>query len=556
MRPESGLCAGLDLSTQSFTAVVIDEQAEIVARSSINYDEELPHYKTSAGMHRIPQADGERVTSPVFMWLEAFDLLLARLSSLLPLSQVVAVSASAQQHGSVFWKHGARDTLRRLHETAQGAPLKDALGACFACGDCPIWADSSTQKECEAIEEAMGGAEALAVLTGSRAYARFTGQQIARIARTQPEIWQACERVSLVSSFLSSLLCGDYAAIDTSDGSGMNLMDLRRRRWSEVACAHAAPDLLSKLGPEPVEPWSILGPVSAYFQQRHGFSRQCSVVCCSGDNPNALVGLGLKPGDVAVSLGTSDTLMGVMSQPSPRLAGHVMCHAGEPSAFFAMLVYKNGDVARRRVRDACCRGDWGEFSRLLRESSPGNEGNLLLGILAEEITPAISAIGFHRQDAAGHITCSVAPEGEGSDDAAKAQRVRGIVEARFLSMASRAAQLGFSLPPRRILVAGGASSNAEMCETMADIFNAPVFVDSQAGPDSAAVGAALRAQAALSPDTAADSSKAGGGRDSCREVARPREGVGDAYRALLARIVAFENELMLSTSGTGHGASA
>lgn len=399
------------------------------------------------------------------------------------------------------------------------------------------------------MEEAMGGADALAALTGSRAHTRFTGQQIARIARTQPEVWDACERVSLVSSFLSSLLCGDYAAIDASDGSGMNLMDLRRRLWSEPACANTAPGLRSKLGPQPVEPWTVLGPISAYFQQRHGFSSTCSVVCCSGDNPNALVGLGVRPGDVAVSLGTSDTLMGVMSEPSPRTDGHVMCHAGEPSTYFAMLVYKNGDVVRRCVRDASCGGDWEEFSRLLRESSPGNAGTILLGILSEEITPPITAIGFHGQDATGNVTHSTTLCCEGRDDAAK--HVRGVVESRFLSMAARAGQLGISMPPRRVLVTGGASQNVEMCSVMADVFNSPVLVDAKAGTDSAAMGAALRAMAAVLPQSSACAR--GAVEASWRVVATPREEISGTYlyQALLSRIGPFESDLLSLTPEKG-----
>ena len=35
-----------------------------------------------------------------------------------------------------------------------------------------------------------------------------------------------------MSSFGASLMCSDYADIDESDGSGMNLMDLRTRNWS------------------------------------------------------------------------------------------------------------------------------------------------------------------------------------------------------------------------------------------------------------------------------------------------------------------------------------
>ena len=37
---------------------------------------------------------------------------------------------------------------------------------------------------------------------------------------------------------------------------------------------------------------------------------------------------------------TSDTLMGVMGTPNPKTEGHIMCHAGAPDTYFAMLVYK------------------------------------------------------------------------------------------------------------------------------------------------------------------------------------------------------------------------
>ena len=36
-----------------------------------------------------------------------------------------------------------------------------------------------------------------------------------------------------MSSFAASLFIGDYAPIDESDGSGMNLLDIRRKQWSQ-----------------------------------------------------------------------------------------------------------------------------------------------------------------------------------------------------------------------------------------------------------------------------------------------------------------------------------
>ena len=41
------------------------------------------------------------------------------------------------------------------------------------------------------------------------------------------------QRISLVSSFGACLFAGDYCPIDESDGSGMNLMNIRKRTWSQ-----------------------------------------------------------------------------------------------------------------------------------------------------------------------------------------------------------------------------------------------------------------------------------------------------------------------------------
>jgi xylulokinase len=60
--------------------------------------------------------------------------------------------------------------------------------------------DSSTHAECEKLEKGVGGPATLAHITGSRAYERFTVNQIAKIARNQPAAYAATERVSLVST--------------------------------------------------------------------------------------------------------------------------------------------------------------------------------------------------------------------------------------------------------------------------------------------------------------------------------------------------------------------
>ena len=98
--------------------------------------------------------------------------------------------------------------------------LAAALGLeAFAVADSPIWADSSTADECAALEAALGGAAATATLTGSRAYERFAGPQIAKVARAMgARAWEeGVERVDLVSSFVATLLRGAPAPLDAAD---------------------------------------------------------------------------------------------------------------------------------------------------------------------------------------------------------------------------------------------------------------------------------------------------------------------------------------------------
>lgn len=77
--------------------------------------------------------------------------------------------------------------------------LVEQLQLAFAIEQSPIWQDASTTAECRALEESVGGAEALAKLTGSKAYERFTGNQIAKVKQKIP----FCFASVIKSSFLS-----------------------------------------------------------------------------------------------------------------------------------------------------------------------------------------------------------------------------------------------------------------------------------------------------------------------------------------------------------------
>lgn len=269
------------------------------------------------------------------MWVKALDIVLDRLVVQgADLSTVAALSGSAQQHGSLYWSaHGVRTLATLDADKFLHTQIDDSA---FTVGRTPIWMDGSTERQCVEMEEAIGGRRTMVESTGSKCYARFTGPQIRKVYQTRADCYENTERISLVSSFLASVFLGRVAAIDHSDASGMNLLDIGTRSWSQACLNACAPDLEQRLG-EPVASGTVLGTVGGFFVQRYSFDAQCQVVAFTGDNPSALAGMLVAKDWLAISLGTSDTVMMGLERPTRLEEGHVLVHPTEPDAFMGLL---------------------------------------------------------------------------------------------------------------------------------------------------------------------------------------------------------------------------
>ncbi|KAL3782379.1 hypothetical protein ACHAW5_001120 [Stephanodiscus triporus] len=457
---------GLDLSTQSATAVVLDTaKGTTVARARSAFGADFPDRGHPEGFLRGGQ--GGEVHADPLLWLDGLELALDRLAELADLSGIDAVSVSGQQHGSVYLAAGYEAALV---DGSRATSLSAKISPVLSRRSSPIWMDSSTAAECAEIAAALGGDQAVCDLTGSVATMRFTGPQIRRFAKLDPAAWAKTERVHLVSSFFASVLAGKDAAIDTGDGAGMNLMDIRKGDWAPAALAATAPDLAAKL--PPIRPGStVVGGISAYFVARHGFSSKCRVVIGSGDNPSSLVGMGAsKPGKVVISLGTSDTLFAAIEGIRTDSAG--LGHAfGNPlGGSMSLVCVRNGALAREVIRRECGHADWPAFSAAI-DASPAAV-SAVLPMEEPEITP---------RRAAGRIVLG-AP-------ASKATLPRAAVEGQALSLRYHSRWVG--TPTTQLLLTGGASENPSISKIFADVFGAPVL--RLAVSDSAALGAALRA---------------------------------------------------------------
>ncbi len=127
----------------------------------------------------------------------------------------------------------------------------------------------------------------------------------------------------------------------------------------------------------------VLGP-DAVAGEWVGMGRQ--VAPGTGDNMAAALGLGLRPGDLALSLGTSGTAFTVSDEPATDPTGTVAGFADATGRFLPLVCTMNAT----KVTDAVARllgVDQARFDELALEAPAGAGGLVLVPHLDGERTP-------------------------------------------------------------------------------------------------------------------------------------------------------------------------
>lgn len=464
-----GLYLGIDCSTQGVKAEIIDTaNGKIHSGFTVNFGRDLPGCKCPDGY--LADADPLLYHSDPLMWAAALDMLLQKIKdSGFRLETISGISGSGQQHGSVYLNSTFETVLTSLNPEHG---LAEQLASALSRRTAPIWMDRSTAKECAELEARFGSI--LREDTGSGAIERFTAAQIRKFATQEPEAYADTAVIHLVSSFMCSLLCGKSAPIDHADGSGMNLLDLKNLCWHQEITGFAAPGLIDKL-PPCVPSGSIAGTLSAYFS-KYGFKENVPVAVWSGDNPNSLIGVGAgTPGKAVISLGTSDTFFASMPEyrTSPDGCGHVF--ANPQGGFMSLCCFTNGSLAREKVmKDGNVSMQFFDHAAL-EQTTPGNQGKLMLPYFSPESTPLIlSPAAVYNFDPA---------------QASAAELCRCILESQACTMRLHSAWTGKGFS--HIRLTGGASKSAGFRQILADVFQAEI--ETVTVSNSAGLGAAIRA---------------------------------------------------------------
>lgn len=202
----------------------------------------------------------------------------------------------------------------------------------------------------------------------------------------------------------------------------------------------------------------------------------------TGDNMGAALGLGLGPGDVVVSLGTSGTAFAVAEAPTADPSGAVAGFADATGRFLPLVCTLN--AARVLTAGAGLLGvDLAELSDLALAAEPGAGGLVLLPYLDGERTPNLP-------DATGQL------HGITRANLSPANLARACVEGMLGGLAEAVdALVAEGVQPRRVLLVGGAAASPAVREVATTLVDVPVHVP-PAG-EYVALGAARQAAWAL-----------------------------------------------------------
>lgn len=308
---------GVDLGTSGTKTVLFDELGKVVASHTIEY----PMYQPQNGYAEQEPAD----------WREAaFATIRACLDkSGVRAEDVKGIGLSGQMHGLVMLG-------------AEGEVLRRSI----------IWCDQRTAAECEEITQRVG-AERLIEITANPALTGFTASKILWVRNHEPEIYAKCRHILLPKDYVRYCLTGEFAT-EVSDASGMQLLDIPSRQWSDEVLEKLDIDksLLAKVYESP----EVTGTLTADAAAKCGLKAGTIVVGGAGDNAAAAVGTGVvRDGRAFTTIGTSGVVFAHTSEITidPKGRVHTFCCA-VPSAWHVMGVTQGAGLSLKWFRDQFC----------------------------------------------------------------------------------------------------------------------------------------------------------------------------------------------------------
>ena len=280
---------GIDLGTSSVKMLLVAKDGEILKSVTKEYP---ICYPKSGWSEQNP-----------YDWYDATIAGLKELVADIDKSTVCGISFGGQMHGLVILDKD--DNV-----------IRPAI----------LWNDGRTQKQTDYLNEVIGK-EKLSAYTANIAFAGFTAPKILWVKENEPDNFEKICKIMLPKDYLAYRLSGAFAT-DYSDASGMLLLDVKNRAWSDEMCQICGVDK-AKL-PKLYESYEKIGTLLPSVANELGLDESVSVSIGAGDNAAAAVGTGtVGNGDCNISLGTSGTVFVSQNEFSVDKANalHSFCHS-------------------------------------------------------------------------------------------------------------------------------------------------------------------------------------------------------------------------------------
>lgn len=435
----SGLVAGIDSSTQSCKVSVRD----------LSTGEQVREGKAAH--------PADSIVDPEVWW----QALLTAVERAGGLDDVSAISVSGQQHTPIFL---------------------DASGVASARS--PLWNDTSSHPHMEALNHELGR-DTWIRRTGMPITLSDTVVKLRWLRDTQPEAARRTEAVAVVHDWLTWRLRGfgsgsgqiDQLTTDRSEASGTAY-------WSGETNDYCLDLVEHALGRRVVLP-SILGPLEVAGMTGvgiPGIPAGIPVGIGSGDNAAAALALGVVPGDVVMSLGTSGVAYTPAERPVHDFTGYACSYADATGGYIPLVATLN--AARNFESGTRMLGcSHQELSELALAAPPGAEGLVLLPFFEGERTPDLPL-------ARGSL------HGMTLTNFTRQNLARAIVEGTLASQVGMLDALGANgLPVDRIVLIGGAAESPAVRDVLSRLVRVPVQVPEH--DEYVTKGAAMQATAAL-----------------------------------------------------------
>mgnify|MGYP005759940653 FL=1 len=262
------LYIGVDLGTSAVKLLLMDGSGKIEKIVSKEYPISFPH-------------PGWSEQNPGDWWDGVVDGI-HELTQDCDKSQVAGISFGGQMHGLVI-----------LDENDQ--VIRPAI----------LWNDGRTTKEVDYLNNVIGK-DKLSQYTANIAFAGFTAPKILWVRENEPENFERIAKIMLPKDYIAYKMTGVHCT-DVSDASGMLLLDVKNRQWSDemIQICHIRKDQLARI----FESYEVVGTLTPQAAQTLGLPQSCKVAAGAGDNAAAAVGTGtVGDGMCNISLGTSGTI--------------------------------------------------------------------------------------------------------------------------------------------------------------------------------------------------------------------------------------------------------